>query len=63
MKAARPPAVDSPVAFRRNDSLGIVFREKRERMGLWLHFVGNMLYYYQNHREAENMGILVIGMI
>ena len=30
--------------LRRNDSLGIVFREKRERMGLWLHFVGNMLY-------------------
>lgn len=40
-------------AFRRNDSLGIVFRKKRERMGFWLHFAGNMLYYYQNHREAE----------
>lgn len=53
MKAARPSAAGSPVAFRHNDSLGIVFREERERMGLWLHFVGNMLYYYQNHREAE----------
>ena len=63
MKAARPSAANSPVAFRRNDSLGIVFREEREGAGLWLHFVGNMLYYYQNHREAEHMGILVIGMI
>lgn len=53
MKAARPSAANTPVAFRRNDSLGIVFREKRERMGFWLHFAGNMLYYYQNHREAE----------
>ena len=53
MKAAQAFGSRFVCGLRRNDSLGIAFREKREWMGLWLHFVGNMLYYYQNHREAE----------